>query len=337
VAEVSFSQWTNDGVIRHPVFRGLREEKEPSRIVREVAVSLAPAKPPRTSAIKVTHGDRLIDASTGLTKLDLVEYYRASAPYMLDHIKERPVALVRAPSGINGQVFFQKQPDTLKFPGLNRLGEELNPGHGSMMSFSTEGAIVQAAQLNVVEFHPWNAKARAIERPDRVIFDLDPGEKVPFERVAEAALLTRTMLEELGLTSFIKTSGGKGLHVVVPISPRLGWDPVKRFADAVVNHLERVFPSRFVTKSGAHNRIGRIYIDVGRNLRGATTVAAYSARARPGLGVSVPISWDELPAIKSGDQWTIVTAPERLGTSAQAWHNFKETKQSLAEAMRQLA
>jgi len=334
VAEVSFTEWTQGGALRHPVFLGLRTDKEASRITREVALKLPTRKSPPAPAIAVTHGDRIIDPSTGLTKLHLVNYYLAAAPYLLQHIKGRPVALVRAPSGIAGTHFFQKQPDTLKFAGLKPVEV---PGQASLLSFSSAEGIVHAAQLNVVEFHAWNARVSALEKPDRLVFDLDPGEGVEFERVKEAALLVRTLLDELALKSFVKTSGGKGLHVVVPLGARVGWDPVRQFSGAVVTHLVRVFPSRFVSKSGAHNRVGKIFIDVGRNQRGATTVAAYSARARPGLGVSVPLSWDELPSVNSGGQWTIVTAPERLEASAEAWRSVATLRQSIGAAAARIA
>jgi bifunctional non-homologous end joining protein LigD len=334
VAEVTFTEWTRDGSIRHPVFKGLRDDKEPARIVREVPVSIAPANSaPAVAAagIKITHADRVIDATTGLTKGHLVAYYATAAADLLAYLKGRPVALVRAPSGIGGNTFFQKAADTLKTPGIVPVPD----GKDTWLAFTSEAALLYAAQLNVVEFHPWNATAKAIDRPDRIVFDLDPGEGVAFEQVREAALLVKTLLDELGLVSFLKTSGGKGLHLVVPITARLGWDEVKDFSAAVVRHLERLAPTRFASKIGAQNRIGKILIDVGRNARGATTAAAYSARARPGLGVSMPCTWEELDTLTSGSQWNIVTAGARLEQSRHAWQDFP-VKQSIAQAVRRL-
>ncbi len=165
-------------------------------------------------------------------------------------------------------------------------------------------ALIGAAQMNVIEFHTWNALVKRIDQPDRVIFDLDPGEGERWERVQEAATLVRGLLQELGLQSWLKTSGGKGLHVVVPLTPRDDWDTVKAFAQAVVQHLAQVIPQRFAARMGAANRVGKIFVDYLRNNHGATTAAAFSARSRPGLGVSMPIAWDDLAALKRSDQWT---------------------------------
>lgn len=330
-AEVTFMEWTRDGAIRYRVFKALREDKQPARIVREMPAHLAPPRPMALGALKITHADRVIDATTGLTKGHLMAYYAAVAADLLDYLKGRPVALVRAPSGIGGSTFFQKAPDTLKAPGLVPVPD----GDATWLSFASEGALLYAAQLNVVEFHPWNATARAIEKPDRIVFDLDPGEGVVFDRIREAALLVKTLLDELQLVSFLKTSGGKGLHILVPITPRLGWDDVKEFSSVVVRHLERLAPARFASKIGAHNRIGKILIDVGRNARGNTTAAAYSARARPGLGVSLPVTWQELETLTSGAQWNIVSAPERLEASRSAWSGFP-VRQSIAMAIKRL-
>jgi bifunctional non-homologous end joining protein LigD len=170
-----------------------------------------------------------------------------------------------------------------------------------------------------------------------MIFDIDPGEGVPWSRVQEAAVLTRTLLDELGLASWLKTSGGKGLHVVVPIAPKLDYDTVKDFSQAVVQHLARVLPSRFVTKSGASNRVGKIFVDYLRNTFGATTAAAFSARARPGLGVSIPVSWEQLGSLKGGAQWTIATAREHLSfQEADPWVDYWKSRQALTGAMRKL-
>jgi bifunctional non-homologous end joining protein LigD len=197
--------------------------------------------------------------------------------------------------------------------------------------------LLAAAQMNVIEFHTWNSTVKKIDQPDRLIFDLDPGEGVPWERVREAAMLTRTLLEELGLAAWLKTSGGKGLHVVVPITPRLDYDTAKAFSEAAVAHLARTIPSRFVAKSGPANRVGKVFVDYLRNGHGATTAAAFSARARPGLGVSMPIAWDELPGLKSAAQWNIATAREHLSfQQADPWAAYFGTKQTLASAMKVL-
>jgi bifunctional non-homologous end joining protein LigD len=185
--------------------------------------------------------------------------------------------------------------------------------------------------MNVIEFHTWNARVARFDRPDRVIFDLDPGEGVGWQQVQEAALLVRSMLEELALQAWLKTSGGKGLHLVVPLQPQDGWDTVRNFAEAVVQHLARVIPQRFVAKSGAANRVGRIFVDYLRNTHGATTAVAFTARARPGLGVSMPIAWDDLGSVKGGDHWTVRTAREHLSfQQADPWAGYWSCGQTLA-------
>ncbi|MBY4898401.1 DNA ligase D [Cupriavidus sp. AU9028] len=371
IAEVSFGSWTREGLIRHAVFHGLRADKSPTSIGREKAVP-----PPQTldednrednhedndqrkraakpaarskgkaggtasrtaSGVRISHADRVIDPSTGATKGDLVHYYEAVAERMFVELQGRPLAVVRGPSGVGGELFFQKHAETMNIAGIRRLDPSLWPGHPPMIEVATPQGIVAAAQLNVIEFHTWNADKRTIEKPDRIVFDLDPGEGVPWQHVVEAAALVRGFLEELGLVGFLKTSGGKGLHVVVPIAKRLEWDPVKSFAQAVVEQIARTIPQRFVAKSGPRNRVGRIFIDYLRNGRGATTAAAFSARARPGLGVSIPVRWEELPTLTSGAHWTIANGAERVAEMAgnDPWADYAATRQPLGKAIRLL-
>ncbi len=190
--------------------------------------------------------------------------------------------------------------------------------------------------MNVVEFHTWNAVTSAIGKPDRMTFDLDPGEGVSWPQIQEAAELVHSFLQELGLAAFLKTSGGKGLHVVVPLKPQFDWDTVKDFSQAVVQHLARTLPQRFVAKSGGSNRVGRVFIDYLRNGFGATTVAAWSARARPGLGISVPVRWDELASLDSGAHWTVASARSRLATGNTPWGDYRSSRNALAAAMKTL-
>lgn len=340
VVEVAFGEWTPDGHIRHPVFRGIRTDKPAGSITREKPASGASATPARKAApkttVKVTNPERVIDPSTGLKKIDLVRYYESIAEWMLPHLKGRPASLVRAPTGVTGQLFFQKH-DESKLPGLTQLDPDLWPGHDALLAVDTAQALVSAAQMNVIEFHTWNSLAKNIDKPDRVIFDLDPGEGVAWANLQEAAVLMRTLLTELGLESWLKTSGGKGLHVVVPLAPRLDYDTVKSFSQAAVRHMAKVIPSRFVAVAGGSNRVGKIFIDYLRNGHAQTTAAAFSARARPGLGVSMPVSWDQLSSLKSGAQWTIATAREYVSFQKDdPWAQYWKTKQSLATAMASL-
>ena len=342
VVEVAFSEWTPDGRIRHPVFRGVRTDKPPNNIVRErptAAVKTAPAaaRPAAKTGIKVSNPERVIDPTTGLRKVDVVRYYESVAEWMLPHLKGRPVSLVRGPTGITGELFFQKHDDKLSIPHVRNLPAHLWPGHAELLEIPDAKALFACAQMNVLEFHTWNSTAKNIDKPDRIVFDLDPGEGTPWQQVQEAATLVRAMLKQLGLKSWLKTSGGKGLHVVVPLSPRLDYDTVKGFSQAVVQHLARTIPSRFVAKSGPKNRVGKLFVDYLRNGHGATTAAAFSARSRPGLGVSMPVAWEQLGELKSGAQWTITTAREYLSFQKQdPWSEYWKTRQSLKTAMKML-
>ena len=349
VAEVSFAEWTKDGRVRHGVFHGLRTDKAAAAITREEPASLSnPSASPQQGSYpnqkaekdpnlpKITNPDRVIDSTTSLTKLDLVNYYRMAAPRILPHLQDRPVSFLRAPEGVEGEFFFQKHGDKLKITGLRHLDPHLDPGHPSLMAVETLEALIGAVQMNVIEFHTWNAVVEKIEKPDRMVFDLDPGEGVSWAMIAEAALLTRALLEELELQSFIKTSGGKGLHVVVPLKRRDDWETVKAFSKGVASHLARVIPERFTDVSGPRNRVGKIFIDYNRNGRGATTVAAYSARARAGLGVSMPCSWDEIASLSGGDQWNIANAHLRLEESDDPWQDYRQTKQVIKAASKKV-
>ncbi|MGI9025944.1 MAG: DNA ligase D [Burkholderiaceae bacterium] len=345
VAEVEFAEWTPDGQIRHASFVALRTDKPARAITREVAAKPAGAMPTRkataepaaSSGIRVTHGERVIDPGTGLTKLDLVRYYESVAEWILPHLQGRPCSLVRGPAGVTGQLFFQKHGEKIGIPGITELDAALWPGHAALLEIDTAEALAGAAQMNVIEFHTWNSTSRNIDKPDRIVFDLDPGEGTTWQQVQEAATLVRTMLSELSLESWLKTSGGKGLHVVVPLAPRLEYDAVKEFSQAIVQHLARTIPSRFVARSGAANRVGKLFVDYLRNGHGATTAAAYSARSRPGMGVSMPVRWDELYELQSGAQWTIASAREYLSfQSTDPWAAYWKTKQTLTVAMKKL-
>jgi bifunctional non-homologous end joining protein LigD len=375
VAEVSFGEWTPDGRIRHSVFHGLRDDKDASAIGREQAVApaaarkttkaatsvaakrgaaktaatksagakSAPTKAAKRSAdatvegIRISHPERVVDTTTGITKLEIVNYYLDVAKLILPHLVQRPVSLVRAPGGLAGQLVFQRHAGALKIPELRELDAAFSPDHEPMVEVDSFTALIGAAQANVIEFHTWNATTKDAAHPDRIVFDLDPGEGIAWKKMQEGAELMRSLLEQIGLKSFLKTSGGKGLHVVVPIAPKDGWDAVRELAKGIVEHMAATIPERFVAKSGAKNRVGRIFVDYLRNGFGATTACAWSARARPGLGVSVPCAWDELGAITSGAHWTIRNAHERVEERGDPWRGYAQTKQSAAKAMKAIA
>jgi len=369
LAEVSFSEWTDGGHVRQGVFHGLRADKKADAVVREEPLATktvvskrkpaaskksarqssaaaeaepasatgdVPALHSRVPAgMKVSHPDRVVDPSTGLTKIDVIRYYALVAPLMMPHLKGRPVSLVRAPNGITSQLFFQKHMEE-PFEGINALDPSLDPDHPSLMEIAKPLGLLTAAQLNVIEFHTWNGMKTAIDKPDRMTFDLDPGEGVAWPVMQESALLMRAFLEQLGLRSFCKTSGGKGLHVVVPLRRRYDWDTIKDFSKAVVEHMAKTLPMRFVAKSGPKNRVGRIFIDYLRNGFGATTVCAWSVRARPGLGVSVPVEWDEVNKLHASAQWNVSNIHTRLDQGNTPWADYDTSAQSVGEAMKRL-
>ncbi|MEO5697118.1 MAG: DNA ligase D [Burkholderiaceae bacterium] len=343
VAEVEFAEWTPQSQIRHATYVALRIDKPAKTITRELPPPLNSATPARSSAarpdsaIKVTHGARVIDPGTGMTKLDLFRYYESVGDWILPHLKGRPCSLLRGPTGVAGPVFFQKHGDRIGIPGIRELDASLWPGHEAMLEVHNREALAGAAQMNVIEFHTWNSRVKTIDRPDRMVFDLDPGDGTTWQHVQEAATLVHGLLAELGLQAWLKTSGGKGLHVVVPIAAKLDFATVKAFSRAVVQHLAKVVPTRFVARSGPSNRVGKIFVDYLRNGHGATTVAAFSARARPGLGVSMPVDWDDLATLKSGAHWSIQTAREHLSFQrADPWRDYWKSRQTLATAMKRL-
>jgi bifunctional non-homologous end joining protein LigD len=281
----------------------------------------------------VTHPDRVVDARTGATKLDLALYYARAARAMAPHLKGRPVAVVRAPDGLAGERFFQKHAPPRAWPGVRRLPASLDPGRAPAMAIDGLEGLLGAVQFNAIEFHTWSARAASIERPDRLVFDLDPGEGVPWPEVREAARDVRALLEGAGLCALLKTSGGRGLHVVAPIAPGPSWTTVREAARALVERLAERCPRRFVAQPGEARRVGRIFADYLRNGRGATTVCAWSLRARPGLGVSVPVAWDELDALRGGAHWTIDTVGERLA-APDPWTG--RGRRALAPALKRL-
>ncbi|MBX3619628.1 MAG: DNA ligase D [Rhizobacter sp.] len=337
MAEVAFAEWTQGGHVRHAVFHGLRSDKPAAHITKEVARHVAkPAAKALPAKLRVTHAERVVDPQSGVTKGQLVEFYAAVAELMLPHLKSRPVSLLRAPDGVGGELFFQKHAEGRALAHVDTLDRALYPSHAPLLAIGTPLGLMSAAQMNVIEVHTWNATTRAMDRPDRMVFDLDPGEGVAWPQVREATQLVYALLDELGLVSFLKTSGGKGLHVVVPLTPKYDRDTVKAFSQAIVSHLAEVIPQRFVAKSGPRNRVGRIFVDYLRNGLGATTVAAWSARARAGLGVSVPVSWDELAGLESAAQWTVLNVAERLGVGNTPWDGYAAARQSLVKPMKAL-
>ncbi|MBN4664476.1 DNA ligase D [Pandoraea nosoerga] len=342
VAEVRFAQWTRGGNVRQASFVAMRDDKQAKEIRREApragranvheeAPSMTRAAPSKNRSpalpMKITHGERVMDTLSGVTKAELAAYYHAVSEWMLPHLAQRPFAVLRAPEGIGGEMFFQKHA-AKTIPGVHELDPALDPDHQPLMQIDDARGLVGAVQMGTIEFHTWNARSDLIERPDRVIFDLDPGKGVEFGHIRDGAELIRSLMEALGLEAFVKTSGGKGLHVVTPLARRHDWDLAKGFAERVARHMTRVFPDRFTATMGPKHRVGKCFIDYLRNYRGATTVCAYSARAREGMAVSMPIAWDELPDLERADQWNVRNALERLrALGRDPWAGYEKASQ----------
>jgi bifunctional non-homologous end joining protein LigD len=330
VAQVEFAEWTDEGLLRQASFQGLREDKDPRSAQRE-----RPKAGNQVGSVVVSNPDRVIYTSPRITKLEVVRYYEAIGPRMLPHVAGRPLSLVRCPQGIEGQCFFQKHVGTRLAPGVERVPIREKDGVEDYLTVTSVDGLIGLAQFGNIEFHTWGSHAPAVDRVDQIIFDLDPDTDLGWPRVVEAAQLTRGLLNELGLPTFLKTTGGKGVHVVVPVKPTRDWDQVKRFAQAVATQLARVAPDRFTAQLAKNRRGGRIFIDYLRNGRGATAIAAYSLRARPGAPVSMPIAWDRLSARRDirGDVFNLRNAVAEGDTAEAAWRDFDRQRTAMTAKM----
>ncbi|WP_426141927.1 DNA ligase D [Pseudomonas sp. DWP3-1-2] len=348
VCEVEFAEWTREGIVRQAAFIALRSDKPASQVIHEhpraatelkgtfkpkaaKAVSEVPDKPAKSArgriavaGVSISHPYRVIDAQSGTHKVDLAHYYETVADWILPHLARRPVALLRCPEGVEGEQFFQKHAERLKIPNIKQLKPGLDPGHARLMEIDTVQALVGAAQMGTIELHRWGATSDRIETPDHLVLDLDPDDELPWRSMIEATQMTLSVLDELGLQAFIKTSGGKGMHIIVPLARQADWDTVKGFAKAIAEFISHQLPERFTATMGPKNRVGKIFIDYLRNSRGASTVVAYSARARPGLPVSVPVARDELTHLASAQQWNVGNLQERLRRlKADPWAGYQ--------------
>jgi bifunctional non-homologous end joining protein LigD len=359
VAEVEFRGWTQDRRLRHAAFKGLREDKPAEEVElempREKTQKAGAPRPSRKRAekaetasaavsksgvldfagIKLTHPGRVLWQDQGLTKLGLAEYYAGIADRILPFLVKRPLALVRCPDGIEGQCFFQKH----SFAGLTAAVEIAHiadkEGTAEAIVIHDLAGLINLVQANVLEIHPWGARIEDVDQPDTLIFDLDPGEGVEWSAVIAGALEVRQRLRDTGLESFVKTTGGKGLHVVVPLEPGVDWDTLKEFARRIAAAMEADDPSRYISTMAKKARSGKIFVDYLRNGRGATAVAAYSARARPGAPVSTPVHWDELGPKLTAARFTVANLPRRLAAlNADPWEGFFSSPQPIKEAVR---
>lgn len=324
VAEIEFRAWTADGNLRHASFRGLREDKPAKEIVRETPKTSKAAPKPQRRSVKLTHPDRLYWPDQGVTKEGLADYYAEVWRYASPYIVGRALALVRCPNGISGEQFFQKHAWKGLNPNIVLVHDPKDPPDERLISINDLDGLIGLVQSAALEIHPWGSMVSDWERPDTIIMDLDPGEDVSWEAVIEAAVETRDRLKNAGLVPFIKTSGGKGLHVVAPLKPKAEWPAVKAFTKAIADSMAADSPNRYVSTITKSKRRGKILVDYLRNQRGATAVAPYSTRARPGAAVSMPLAWDEFGPGIGPAYFTVENTPTRLASlSSDPWQDFR--------------
>lgn len=374
VGEVAFTEWTREGILRHPTFQGLREDKSPKEVVRErpqepppeakvasakrpaakkVKTATAPKRGPKPpvhpapeevalsasgkkkevgiSGVRFTNPEKVLYPDQGVTKKDLAVYYSRIADWILPYVVDRPLTLVRCPEGQARQCFYQKHIGEHVPKSVRRVDVGDEEPYGAIGSL--EG-LLSLVQMGVLEIHIWGSHRDKIEQPDYVVFDLDPDEGLGWDRVVEGALKVRDFLTGLGLKTFLKTTGGKGLHVVLPLTRKLDWDQVKAFTKGVADTIVAAEPSRYTSKLPKASRKGKVFIDYLRNGRGATSIAAYSTRSRPGAPVSAPLFWEELETDVRANTYTVRNLPERLESlPADPWEGFNKVRQSLTAAM----
>jgi bifunctional non-homologous end joining protein LigD len=299
---------------------------------------LSPRKvnPPSVSVagVELSNPNKLLYPDARLSKLDLARYYETIGDWIVPHLANRPLSLLRCPDGWTGQCFYQKHADKGAHSSVERVEVPEATGNTSYMMITSVAGVVGLAQFGVLEFHPWGSQAPKLDRPDRLVFDFDPDDSITWNQLAEAVQLLRSLLVELGLTGFLKTSGGKGLHVVVPIRPTLHWDQAKRFAKAIADSMVQRFPDRFIATASKSRRKGLIFVDHLRNAEGATAVSAYSLRARANAPVATPIAWEELTRDMRFDYFNLRNIPHRLERlKANPWGAFFDLKQSVTAAM----
>jgi len=319
VAEVAFTEFTNEGILRHPSFIGLREDKPARDVVRETPKHLAKAEKAaeRPTAegfgIKISNPERVIYPDEGLTKGDLANYYAAVEPLIMVDAARRPMTLIRCPQGRAKKCFFQKHdsgtfgPDVKHVPIKEKDGEVQD-----YLYFDDIKGLLACVQMGTIEFHGWGSKVDKVEYPDRLVFDLDPDVGLDFAKVKLAALRLKALLGDLGLKTFPLLSGGKGLHVVVPLDASKNWPTVKSFADRFSRAIAEAEPEMFTANIRKVERKGRIFLDWLRNQRGATAVMPFSARAREGAPVAAPVAWEELDQYASGHHFSIRDADQLL-------------------------
>jgi bifunctional non-homologous end joining protein LigD len=345
VAEIAYAERTKDGILRQASFMGLRADIDAKSVGEEKPQPPPAAKRDKAGkgdkgndavrGVRISHPGRVLWAELGITKMDYARYCDEVGDWLLPHVKDRPLTLVRCPDGVGGQCFYQRHLLMGASPGDLKTVKRERSSKGAYIYASTMQAVISAVQNGAIEFHTWGATVPRIHNPDRVTIDLDPGPDLPWKKLLEATRLTKTLLDGLGLASFLKTTGGKGLHVVFPLVPELGWDEVKEFAHRIALTLTQARPDLFLAVMAKERRGGKVFVDYLRNSETASAVAAFSARARPGAMVSTPLSWDELDAKDPRQRFTIKTVPTRLARlRVDPWKDYGETRQGITAKMR---
>ncbi|WP_037448128.1 DNA ligase D [Sphingobium chlorophenolicum] len=298
VAEIAFTEMTDEGTLRHPSYLGLREDKNPEAVVLETERRADELPPPATSAVPISNRDRVIYPESKITKGELADYYAAVAGVMLPWVGSRPISLVRCPQGRAKKCFFQKHDAGTFGDAVRHVGVVEKDGHEEPYLYIDDAdGLMTCVQMGTVELHGWGARIEDVEKADRLVFDLDPDEGLDFENVRAAAFQFREILKSVGLETFPMVTGGKGVHVIAPLTPRAEWPEVKDFAHRLARAVAQIDPEHFTAALPKAQRKGRIFVDYLRNQRGATAVMPYSARARPGAPVAAPISWKEMETI----------------------------------------
>jgi bifunctional non-homologous end joining protein LigD len=346
VCEVAYTERTDEGILRQASFMGLREDIAPKSVGREVA-----QEPPTPDVatplaggrqedafqgVKITHPDRVIYPALSFSKRDLARYYDEVGEALLPHLAGRPLTLVRCPDGVGKECFYQRHLGMGASPGEIRTFKRLRSSKGYYIYVDSLRGILSMVQNGAIEMHTWGATLPDTKHPDRITLDLDPGEDLPWRELRRATEMTRTVVEGLGLRCFLKTTGGKGLHVVVPIAPKRDWAQVKEFSHLIARFLVKAEPAFFTSHMAKAGRAGKVFVDYLRNSETASAVSAFSARARPDAGVSTPLHWDELGDEDVRGRFTVLTVAKRLASlKADPWGGYAAAqKQSITAAMR---
>ena len=347
VAQIAFTERTRDGRLRHPSFKGLREDKPARDVHREARddeeAGMATTRKASGKAsgdatfagITLSNPGKIYYPGIGITKLDVARYYESVAPYMLPYVARRPISLVRCPDGIEGQHFFQRHAMKGMSSAIKQVPIAGGESKKKYLYIDDAAGLFGLVQIGTLEIHDWGVALPKVSEPDHIVFDLDPDEDLDFAILKAAAVEVRDFLDELGFKTFLKATGGKGLHVVAPLTPKLGWDQVKGFAKAVADALAAARPDRYTANMAKKVRTGRIFVDYLRNQRGGTAICNYSTRARKGATVAVPLRWDELKALRSAAPYNVNTLPARLkAMKRDPWEGYFSTRQSITAKAR---